>query len=564
MTATLMGSLSYIDRLEAAAGGTAHNTPQVTGARARIETDPHTWARALFPKQTRQPFVGRHDHMWSWFWQMVPGIAPDPFIAIWPRGGGKSTNAQIGTVSLGARELRRYGLYVSGTQPQADKHVQSVAALLGSPALARYYPLMGQRDVNKYGASKGWRRDRLRTALGFTLEGVGLDVSVRGFKDEDVRPDFIVLDDIDARHDSPHMVRKKIETITESILPTGSDDCAVIFVQNRVHGASIASSFIDGSNTFLINHLLSGPFPAVEGLVYEERDEPDGRRKFHIVGGVATWPGQDIQTCEKQINEWGPEAFRAEAQHEKKSTPGGMFSHLKYRHIVRAELPEMVRTAVWVDPAVSNTDDSDCYAVSAAGIDYNDIIYRIYSWEDRTSPEDAVRRAVLKAIELGSPTVGVETDQGGDTWQSVYWRAVEAIQAELAKLGRSLDYVPRFRAAKAGSFGSKVHRASQMLPDYERGEIVHVIGTHELVEAALFRFPKVKPFDLTDASFWSWADLRGMIPSDDDGPGILLTGSTAGWFGGSMSSSRDDGYSEAGDLRDELGLEQDYREYAPR
>lgn len=557
-----MPTLSYLDRLEAAAGSNAHNQPQLTGARAAIETDPHTWARALFPKQTRQPFVGRHDQMWSWFWQMAPGIAPDPFIAIWPRGGGKSTNAQVGITSLGAREIRRYGLYVSGTQPQADKHVQSVAALLGSPALARYYPLLAERAVNKYGASKGWRRDRLRTALGFTLEGVGLDVSVRGFKDEDVRPDFIVLDDIDARHDSPHMVRKKIETITESILPTGSDDCAVIFVQNRVHGASIASSFIDGSNTFLINHLLSGPFPAVEGLVMEERDEPDGRRKYHIVGGTATWPGQDIQTCEKQINEWGPEAFRAEAQHEKKQTPGGMFSHLKYRHIARAQLPELVRTAVWVDPAVSNTDDSDCYAVSAAGIDYNDIIYRIFSWEDRTSPEDAVRRAVLKAIELGSPTVGVETDQGGDTWQSVYWRAVEAIQRELAALGRELEYVPRFRAAKAGSFGSKVHRASQMLPDYERGEIVHVLGTHEQVEAALFRFPKIKPFDLTDASFWSWADLRGMIPSDDDGPGILLTGSTAGWFGGGGSFDGD-GYDSPA-MADVLGLESEQREYASR
>jgi hypothetical protein len=46
-----------------------------------------------------------------------------------------------------------------------------------------------------------------------------------------------------------------------------------------------------------------------------------------------------------------------------------------------------------------------------------------------------------------------------------------------------------------------------MLSAYERGQFVHVIGTHETLERALRRFPKTKPFDLTDASFWSWHDL---------------------------------------------------------
>lgn len=47
-----------------------------------------------------------------------------------------------------------------------------------------------------------------------------------------------------------------------------------------------------------------------------------------------------------------------------------------------------------------------------------------------------------------------------------------------------------------------------MLPDYERGEIVHVTGTHETLERALRRFPRTKPFDLVDVCYWSWWDLR--------------------------------------------------------
>jgi phage terminase large subunit-like protein len=70
--------------------------------------------------------------------------------------------------------------------------------------------------------------------------------------------------------------------------------------------------------------------------------------------------------------------------------------------------------------------------------------------------------------------------------------------------------MPRFKSAKAGAgHGSKTHRASQMLADYERGRIVHVTGTHRTLERALKRFPVKKPYDLVDASYWAWQDLMG-------------------------------------------------------
>ena len=68
--------------------------------------------------------------------------------------------------------------------------------------------------------------------------------------------------------------------------------------------------------------------------------------------------------------------------------------------------------------------------------------------------------------------------------------------------------VPKMKMAKAGSIGPKTHRASQMLTDYEKGRITHVYGTHGVLEKGLRRFPKTKPFDLVDAAFWAWRDLR--------------------------------------------------------
>lgn len=527
MSAQLLPALDWLARIEQKLEQDTARA-QSSDELLALERDWERWVRALFPRHVKYPFVDRHRDLWDWVWRIEPGAAPPPMVAIWSRGGGKSATAELATAALGARHKRRYGLYVCGTQEQADKHVSSVASLLLSAGMEEHYPAMARRDVNKYGSSQGWRRNQLRTASGFTLDGIGLDVTVRGFKVDDARPDLIIMDDVDGRHDSPTVTKHKIEALSESVLPAGSDDVAVLFIQNRVNSAGIASQFIDGDPQFLIDHLLSGPHPAVEGLQYEARAQPDGRRRFVITAGTATWPGQDLATCEQQINAWGPGAFRAEAQHEKREQPGGMFSHLEFAHVAHADLPEMVRSTVWCDPAVSNTDESDCYAIEADSIDYNDIIYRRYSWEGKGSPEEVVKRAILKAIEIDSPTVGIETDQGGDTWQSVYWRAVEALEREHG----ALPYVPRFRAAKAGSFGAKSHRASQMLIDYERAEIRHVEGTHGVLERALFRFPKQKPYDLVDAAFWSWADLRGMVPDDDDdGPGLLLTGSASGWFG---------------------------------
>jgi phage terminase large subunit-like protein len=182
-----------------------------------------------------------------------------------------------------------------------------------------------------------------------------------------------------------------------------------------------------------------------------------------------------------------------------------MFDHLVFRHCTWDQKPDLDRVAVWVDPAVTNKDDSDAHGIQADGIAGDGTIYRLFSWEDRTTPRDAITRAIRKAIELGARNVGVETDQGGDTWEDTFDRAAE----DLVKSGEfTRQQMPGFESDKAGAgHGPKVQRAAQMLASYERGEIVHVVGTHDTLERALRRFPKTKPFDLVDASFWSWNDL---------------------------------------------------------
>lgn len=267
------------------------------------------WLPKYFPAYTTYGFAPEHERFWNHVWAIEPGLRPHPFVAIWPRGWAKSTSLEMAVTALGAREKKRYVLYVCGTQDQADDHVANIADLLTSPAFAQDYPALSERDLGKYGASAGWRRNRLRTRAGFTVDAIGLDVAARGRKLEADRPDLIVFDDLDDAEDSERVTEKKIRSLTRKLLPAGAADLAVIAVQNLVHPDSIFAQLSDGRAKFLADRIVSGPIPAIEDLVYEEKD---GR--FTLLSGRETWEGMDFERCQAIADDEGPDAFLVERQ----------------------------------------------------------------------------------------------------------------------------------------------------------------------------------------------------------------------------------------------------------
>lgn len=270
------------------------------------------WLAHYFSSSTQYGFAPHHIEFWDWVWTLKKGIRPQPFVALWSRGGAKSSSAELAAAMCAIQLTRHYIVYVCETQDQADKHVATIATLLESAKV--------ERALNKYGSSKGWRRNRLRTNQGATIDALGLDTAARGIKVDDDRPDMMILDDIDGRHDSLAATQKKIETLTTTILPAGSSDCAVVFIQNLIHTNSIAAQLADGRADFLLDRQVSGPYKAINNLKYEPRDG-----KYVIVAGTPTWEGQDLATCEGQINSWGLESFLREAQHEVAQTEGSVY-----------------------------------------------------------------------------------------------------------------------------------------------------------------------------------------------------------------------------------------------
>lgn len=468
---------------------------QTEQARAELESDPLLWLVSLFPADFDRGFASHQKEFWDWIWSIRPGQPAAPFVAIWARGHAKSTSAEAACVALAARSVRRYGIYVHATQSKANEHVANVASKLLREQFRLFYPAHAQRKVDEYSHSLGWTQRRLRTAGGFTLDALGLDASARGSKIDEQRPDLLILDDLDSETDTPAATERKLRELSRKILPALTPDAVVVAIQNLVLPDGIFSRLAGRRTDILAHANINGPVPAVAELEYESRAGVG-----IITAGQPTWAGFDLDACQSVMDLIGVSAFLAECQHQVDEPAGGMFDHLEFRRCRLDEVPPLDLVTCWVDPAVTATDSSDAHGIQVDGLARDRTIYRLFSYEQRATPLDALSKALVKAKEYGAAAVAVETIHGRDTWQATFREAQQSTGIGL----------PMREQKSVESWGGKVQRAQQMLVGYETGRFVHVEGTHQVLERALRRFPKVKPFDLVDAAGWSALGLLGL------------------------------------------------------
>lgn len=314
-----------------------------------------SWLKVNFSHVTTCPFGTRHIRLWEWFDSLEPGFKPKARVDVWPRGGAKSSTAELATAWVGLNLKRRFVLLVSETQEQADKHVQSIATLFERMDIAR--------AVGKYGSSKGWRRDQLRVCNGFNVAAFGLDVASRGIKLDQFRPDLIIFDDIDNQTDTNKTIEKKIRTLTTAILPAGSSDCAVLFIQNLIRDDGIIAQLVNNQADFLADREPASLEPAVFGLKTEIREHPGAANTYEIVAGTPSWDGQSLEICQSQINTWGLSAFLREAQHEVEFANGYVFNTSQMRTIPASEVPVLTSLCLRYDMAA--TEGGGDYTVGA-------------------------------------------------------------------------------------------------------------------------------------------------------------------------------------------------------
>lgn len=420
-----------------------------------IEPDWQRWLHDHFPAHTRLPMAERHVNLWEWFEALTPGVRPVPRVEIWPRAGGKSTGTELGVVRVGRKLTRRFVLYVSNKQDQANKHVQDIGLSLESIGIGR--------GVNLYGQAKGWHRSELRTASGFNVMAYGLDTALRGIKVGEFRPDLIIFDDVDQQHESVLVRKKKIETITKDILPAGSNDLAVLFVQNLIHEDSIAAQLAGqspaqpgGTADWLRDREIGAFEPAVRDLEYDTVLDATGKTGYVITGGEATWEGQSLAQCQVQMNTWGALAFEQEAQHRTDLRVGGLWDQAEINLHRLQRRPPLEYVIVAVDPNIKQ--GGDAAGIIVVGKDARDHGYTLADKTVGGGPKVWAEAAVTAYYEYNANELVAESNQGGEmveiTIQTVKDAPhVELVHASDGKLPRAVPVQKLYADARIHHVG---------------------------------------------------------------------------------------------------------------
>ncbi len=492
---------------------------------------PNDWrvrVPALFGAYFWFGFSAPHEALWTWENDIALDGSPRPFVAIWPRGRGKSTTSEAVVADLAVRGARTYCLYVCGTQDQADKHVQTVARMLESDSVARYKPTIGKPKISSNG-NRTWNRKMVTTATGFTVEAIGLDKAVRGQKIDWARPDLIVFDDIDEVHDSEATTNKKEEIVTSSIIPAGAVNCAVLFVQNLIHANSIASRLaklpnVAGAAHYLMSRLVSGPFQAVNGLRYEQRQMGDVFR-WVITAGQSLWHGYDLAICEDELNRVGPASYERESQNDvDNDAPLALMNAADFDRTRQTAHPDLARVVVAVDPPGGATECGIVVVGKAkSGKDWHG-----YTLEDATTgkgvkPEEWAL-AILKTVyRHKADAVLVERNYGGDMVKSVIrqtkWTITEDAKERVLVDGAKLNIV------EVVATRGKLVRAEPVAVVFQQGR-GHHIGHFPALEKEWRQYvpgESDSPNRL-DAEVWAYVGLEltneHTLPDDIDLGGL--------------------------------------------
>ena len=490
--------------------GVRHAAGQVRGQQVDVvDADaPHNWEgwlRALFPRHVGS-FAPHHVEFWEHVWEIRLEDAPDPLVAIWSRGGGKSTSAELACVALGLRGRRRYAWYVRQTQDRADDSLANIGQLLEGTEVERYYQAHASRKVSKYGHSRGWNSTRLRTAGGLTIDAIGLDTATRGLKIEELRPDLIILDDLDSKHDTARATAKKIDTLTTSVLPAGTDRTAIVAIQNVVIPGGIFARLSDGRADFLATRKVSGPVPALQGLETEVRDDADlGRRRAFVVAGEPTWDGQDRDACQRLMDRIGLRSFLQECQHEVSVREGALWKPDDIDHVDTP--PPMKRVVVGVDPSGGTAE----IGIIVAGVGHDG---RGYVLADSTQP------GRLGSLNWGRATVDAYDDHSADriVAEKNFGGDMVASNIQVAADDRRMPV-----HLVSASRGKDV-RAEPVAALYEDGLVSHV-GVFAELEAELTGWVPGDPDspNRLDALVWAFTELK-LAPPDDRRYGVYFPG----------------------------------------
>ena len=193
----------------------------------RLEADPEEWFKEYFPKYAKNKPAKFHR-------LASRRIIDNPRwyeVRAWSRGFAKSTRTMMETLYLALTGQIRNIVLVSASYEAAELLITPYRVNLESnPRIIADYG-----EQRKLGA---WESGRFTTNKGVSFVAIGAGQSPRGTRNEEVRPDLLLIDDIDTDEETRNQkrIREKWEWIEQALIPTVdiSSNYRIVFCGNII------------------------------------------------------------------------------------------------------------------------------------------------------------------------------------------------------------------------------------------------------------------------------------------------------------------------------------------
>lgn len=226
-------SSQTVDRLETDA--------QKQARKAKLEADPVEWIKYYLPKYASKPFAKFQIK----FIYAICRAKKNLFIGrAWARDHGKTTVWQMCCLFMHLTGRWKNTLIISKTVDGGGSG--GAVEFLG---MVKTNLETNERIINDYGfqVGKSWTEGKIIRSSGASLRAVGTGQSPRGSKNDEARPDSIIMDDADDDEvcRSPERLETLWEWVKQQLIPTFdiSGNKTFIFVNNRIAEDSLLSRF---------------------------------------------------------------------------------------------------------------------------------------------------------------------------------------------------------------------------------------------------------------------------------------------------------------------------------
>jgi len=296
----------------------------------RLEAEPEEWFKYYFPAYTFAQPAAFHIEATKRVLENKEWYE----VRMWSRELAKSTRTMMEVLYLtlvghGAKRRRRkrYVMLISNSLDNA------IRLLLPYKANLEYNKRIIQ-DYGKQESAGNWQMAEFITQHGVAFRALGAGQSPRGARNEEVRPDILLFDDVDTDADclNPELIAKKWRWIEEAAIGTRSISAptTIIFCGNRIS----ADCCIERA-TRLADHV-------------EEINIRDA-------AGRSTWPEKN---SEVDIDRVLTQKSYAAAQKEYFNNPlteGSVFKQMAYKPV--RQMSEYQFLVCYTDPSYKDTND---------------------------------------------------------------------------------------------------------------------------------------------------------------------------------------------------------------